>query len=102
MSKEERHAYDAHLEALRYQQSVIETGLIEGEAKGRAEGKAEGLVEGRAEGLVEGRAEGLVEGKVEEQKKIVINGHKAGLPAETISTITGLTLDEVNKILKQS
>jgi DNA-directed RNA polymerase specialized sigma24 family protein len=43
----------------------------------------------------------MVEGKVEEQKKIVMNSHRAGLSAETISTITGLTLDEVNKILKQ-
>jgi predicted transposase/invertase (TIGR01784 family) len=113
MSKGERQAYDAHLEALRYQQSVIETGLIEGRAGGLAEGRAEGRVEGLAEGLEkgeaiglvkgrsEGRAEGLSEGQKEEQKKMVINSHAAGLSAETISTITGLTIDEVNKILKQ-
>jgi len=143
MSKEERERYDAHIEALRYQKSVIETGIIEGRADGLAEGRAEGLMEGRAEGLMEGRAEGLMEGRTEglmegrteglvegravglaeglveglekgeaiglekgraelvkEQRKIVINSHKAGLLVETISTITGLTLEEIRKIVK--
>jgi flagellar biosynthesis/type III secretory pathway protein FliH len=114
MSKEERQTYEAHLEALRYQKSVIKTGLIEGEAKGRAEGLveglakgeakglAEGLVKGEAKGLAEGLAKGEAKGRTEEQKKMIINSHKAGLSAKTISTITGLTLGEVNKILKQS
>ncbi|MDR0370260.1 MAG: Rpn family recombination-promoting nuclease/putative transposase, partial [Prevotellaceae bacterium] len=35
MDKEERAAYNAHTEALRYQKSVIKTSLIEGRAKGR-------------------------------------------------------------------
>ena len=37
--------YDAHMEALRYQRSVIQTNLIEGRAEGRVEGKAEGIKE---------------------------------------------------------
>jgi hypothetical protein len=38
MTKEEQEAeYDAHMEALRYQKSVIQTSLIEGRAEGVAE-----------------------------------------------------------------
>ena len=65
LSKEEQREYDAQTEALRYQKSVIQTGLIEGRAEGKAEGRAEGRAEGKAEGRAEGRAEGLVEGKAE-------------------------------------
>ena len=57
LSKEERAKYDAHIESLRYQKSVLHTGWFEG----KEEGHAEGLAEGRAEGLAEGRAEGEVE-----------------------------------------
>ena len=76
MSKKERQEYEAHLEALRYQRSVIQTGLIEGEAIGLKKGKAEGL------------------------KEVVINSKRSGLPIETISTITGLTVEEIIKILE--
>ena len=31
--------------------------------------------------------------------KVVINSKKSGLPVETISSITGLTIQEINKIL---
>jgi predicted transposase/invertase (TIGR01784 family) len=84
MSKEEQRVYEAHIEALRYQKSVIRTGLIEGKA------------EGRAEGLVEGEAKG----RADEKRNTVINCHQAGLSIETISTITGLTHEEIVKILK--
>lgn len=36
MNKADRQKYDAHMEALRYQKSVIQTGLIEGRAEGLA------------------------------------------------------------------
>lgn len=91
MNNDERQAYEAHLEALRYQKSVIKTGIIEGRAEGRAEGRIEGRIEGRAEGLAEGR--------MEEQKKLVINCHETGISVETISKLTGLTLEEINMIL---
>lgn len=45
LNPEEKKDYDRHLEALRYQRSVIKTGIIEG----RMEGLAEGLVEGKLE-----------------------------------------------------
>ena len=55
LSPSEKGQYYAHMEALRYQKSVIETGWIEGHADGRAEGIAEGKAEGRAEGIAEGQ-----------------------------------------------
>jgi len=76
-------------------------GLAEGRTKGLAEGRTKGLAEGRTEGLAEGLAEGRTEGRAEEQKKFVFNCHKTGISAETISTLTGLTLKEVNTIIKQ-
>lgn len=81
LDKSEQAAYDAHMEALRYQKSVIKTSLIEG----RAEGLKEGLAEGLAEGL----------------EKVVIASNQAGLAIETIAGITGLTTDKVSEILKQ-
>ena len=95
MSPKEQREYDAHLESLRYQRSVIKTGVIEG----RAEGRAEGLAEGEAIGLEKGEAIGLEKGRAEIQKNYVINGHSAGLSAEILSTITGLTLEEIRAIL---
>ncbi|MCL2502246.1 MAG: PD-(D/E)XK nuclease family transposase [Bacteroidales bacterium] len=79
MNREERNAYEAHLEALRYQQSVIETGLIEGRAEGLVEGRAEGRVEGRVEGLIEGRAEGRVKGLAEGRVEGLAEGRVEGL-----------------------
>jgi predicted transposase/invertase (TIGR01784 family) len=91
MDREERAVYNAHIEALRYQRSVIQTSLIEGRDKGIAEGIAKGIAKGRAEG----RAEGIAEEKAETVKK----SNKAGLTVETIADITGLTIEEINAIL---
>ena len=80
LSKEERQKYEAHIESLRYQQSVIETGWIEG--------KEEGLAEGRAEGLAK------------KTKEIVFNSRREGIPIETIAIITNLTIEQVVEILE--
>ena len=92
MDKQEQQEYTAHMEALRYQRSVIKTGLIEGRAEGRAEGKAEGIAESEAI---------FLKREIDNQKKVVFNSHQAGLPVETISMITGLTQDEIIKILEE-
>ncbi|MDR3339605.1 MAG: Rpn family recombination-promoting nuclease/putative transposase [Candidatus Symbiothrix sp.] len=98
LGKSEKAEYNAHMEALRYQRSVISTGIIEGKAEGREEGIAEGKAEGRAEGIAEGKAEG-------EKKKtiqVVLESHKVGLPVETIAAITQLTIAEIVSILKEA
>ena len=69
MSKEEQQEYDAHLENLRYQRSVIQTGIIEG----------------KAEGLAEGKAMGLEEGRTEVNEKVAVNAFRMGMTIENIA-----------------
>lgn len=64
--------------------------LITAENKGIAKGKAEGLAEGEAKGKAEGRGEGLVE--------VAKNCLKNGMDITTISKITGLTIEEIEKL----
>ncbi len=98
LSTEEKQAYYREMEALRYQKSVIETGRIEGKEEGRAEGREEGRMEGRMEGRLEGRLEGKMEGKLEEQLRIARNMKSAGIAADAIAAVTGLPMDEVEKL----
>jgi predicted transposase/invertase (TIGR01784 family) len=109
MTKEEQCEYDAHIENLRYQRSVIQTCIIEGKAEGLIEGKAEGWIEGKAEGLIEGEAIGLEKGRAEEREKAkqereqtVINIFKAGHSIDVIANFTGLTPQQITEILKQN
>jgi predicted transposase/invertase (TIGR01784 family) len=99
LSQAEQKEYDAHMEALRFQRSVIQTGMIEG----RAEGKIEGKIEGRAEGLVEGRAEGLVEGRAEGEKvKALTIAHNLlhkGISPEDVMELTGLKKEDMADLL---
>ena len=87
LSPSEKGQYYAHMEALRYQKSVIETGWIEGHADGRAEGIAEGKAEGRAEGIAEGQNL--------EKRQIAANLKKQGLSIEIIANCTGLSPEEI-------
>ena len=107
LSEAEKRAYVNHMEALRYQRSVIKTGIIEGRAEGRAEGlvegKAQGLAEGKAQGLAEGKAQGLAEGlakgkeegKSENAKEVAKRMKQDGLPIEIIARYTGVDLKEI-------
>ena len=57
---------------------------------------------GHAEGLAEGKAEGRAEAEAKAKEKevqIVKNMCSKNIPLETISECTGLSLEEVNKIL---
>lgn len=46
----------------------------------------------------EGRLEGRAEGREEERRQNARRMKDLGLPAETISTVTGLTLEEVAEL----
>ena len=95
LSPKERANYEAHLSALQYQRSVIQSGWIEG----KAEGKVEGLAEGKAEGLAEGKAEGMAEGLAEGEKKkaltIAKQAKEMGMSIENILLLTGLKKEEL-------
>jgi len=81
--------YDKVKDAIMTECSALSDALREGEAKGRAEGRAEGEAKGRAEG------------EAKERQKLIINSHQAGLPVETISTVTGLSPEEIKKIIEE-
>lgn len=71
LSEDERCAYYRDMEALRYQRSVIQTGIIEGRAEGRAEGEKK------------------------KQQEIVRNMKSLGIAPEIIVKATGLSLEEI-------
>ena len=85
-SDAEQKEYERHMEALRYQRSVIQTGWIEG----KAEGKAEGIKEGKIEGM----KEGMKEGKVEVARSL----KQMGLSVEKIAIATGLSIDDIEHL----
>ena len=55
--------------------------------------------EGLEEGLVKGKAEGIQEGQINEKLAIAKKLFESGQNKEFISSITGLSLDELNNIL---
>ena len=79
-------------------QKAKELGYAEGHAKGHAEGIMEGHAEGLAEGIAEGRAEGLTEGRKDEKLNIARRLKAKNMRPEEILEITGLTLEEIEKI----
>jgi len=86
---EELARYDGFLDAVRTENTLMEGARIEGRIEGRAEGEAIGLEKGEAIG------------RTAEKENVVINSLKAGLPVETISSITGLAADRIIEILKR-
>jgi len=66
----------------------------------RWEGREEGRKEGKKEGKKEGRIEGKKEGKAETSRSVAKKMLEAGIPVETITSCTDLTLKVVTKIRK--
>ena len=81
-------AYEKYWDIIRVDLSVKESALQKGKALGRAEGRAEGEAIGRASE------------RAEIQENLIINSFLAGLPVDTISTITGLAPEKIIEILK--
>ena len=94
----------SHEMFLRDQKAQFKTAREEGLEEGIAKGLEEGLVKGKAEGKAEGIQEGLVKGKAEgiqeNKKEIAKKLFQSGQTKEFISSITGLSLEELNNILK--
>ena len=90
LSDAEQKEYERHMEALRYQRSVIQTGWIEGTAEGKVEGRAEGIKAGK----IEGKRAGMKEGKVEVARSL----KQMGLSVEKIAIATGLSIDDIEHL----
>ena len=88
MNKQERLAYDKHIDAMMVQNDVLDTARLEG------------LAEGREEGLAKGRAEGRAEGAQQEKLDTIHRLQSLGLSVEQIALGAGMSIDEVKKLLK--
>ena len=97
LSDKEKRSYDAHMEALRYQRSVITTGIIEGYDKGHEKGLKKGLREGRKKGREEGRKEGMISGKKEEALLIAQKALNRGMTLDNVLELTGLRKEDLDK-----
>ena len=95
LSDAEQKEYERHMEALRYQRSVIQTGWIEGKAEGKAEGIKEGKAEGIKEGKIEGMKEGMKEGERKGKLEVARSLKQMGLSVESIAVATGLSIDDI-------
>ncbi|MBR1792912.1 MAG: Rpn family recombination-promoting nuclease/putative transposase [Bacteroidales bacterium] len=114
----QREHYDKFWDIVRTERTLFNSaerkGWKKGHAEGRAEGRAEGIAEGRAEGIAEGRAEGIAEGEakgraegmaegIEQGKKAAMRDmikrlEASGMPAEEISSITGMSEKEISQL----
>lgn len=92
LSPADRQDYIRHMEALRYQRSVLETSHDDG----YVEGREDGLLQGRAEG----RAEGREEGANQRDRQIVSNLLAMKVPMDYMVQVTGLSEDAIRKIVE--
>lgn len=96
MSDVERRSYEHYIDTLVRDTDVLQTQLLEA----RIEGHKKGRAEGREEGLAEGRAEGREEGRKEERASVAMKMKELGLSIDVIVNTTGLSLDEVEALLR--
>ena len=83
-------AYDKYKDAIMTERSAI------------SDAEEKGLEKGEAIGLEKGEAIGRAAERTELQENMVVNSHRAGLKLETIATITGLTDEQIDEILKRN
>lgn len=86
MTKDELNAYYRHLDNIVILRDNIYTE------------RAEGRMEGRMEGRIEGRMEGQAEGRLEEKKASASKMKSLNIPFDTISQVTGLTIEEIKEL----
>lgn len=55
--------------------------------------------DGKIEGYAKGKEEGLEEGRLAEKRQLISNMQQQGLALETIALYTGITPEEINRIL---
>jgi predicted transposase/invertase (TIGR01784 family) len=115
-SEGELYAYDKYWDNVRVEKTLlsaafekgntkgIEKGMKKGIEKGMKKGIEKGMKKGIEKGIEKGEAMGLKKAQIElkaKEETIIINSHKAGLPIETIATITGLMPEQIVEVLKQ-
>lgn len=99
LTRKEWEAYENSLWIARDNMACMAAAENAAKEKGMAEGRAEGMAKGRAEGMAEGMAKGMAEGKTKaiiETAKRLLN---MGLDMEQVAQGTGLSIEEVRKLL---
>jgi len=82
MNPEDRELYELRLKAIRDEMNI----------------RYSGYIDGKADGMVEGEAKGKVAGKNERNIEIAQNMLKENVNIELISKVTGLSIDEIEKL----
>lgn len=90
MTEAQLHAYDKFWMAV-----TDEAGFLEARYH---RGMTEGLEKGRAEGMEKGRAEGRAEGVAKANREHACKMKALNMPDEMISQITGLSMEEIEKL----
>lgn len=98
MTDQERQRYESHLMELWHQRGVMSSAHMEGFWEGRADGISEGLKKGLEKGLAEGLEKGLAEGRTESLYFVAKNMLTEGMSTSTITSITGLSAEEIEKL----
>ena len=60
------------------------------------------IAKGEEVGIKKGKLEGKLEGKIEGKIEVILNGHRNGLDFDILANITGLTEEEVRKVIQDS
>ena len=99
LSQKEQEKYDESLKAADDYYGVLMSyymnGIDEGEAKGFAKGEARGIAKGEARGIAKGEARGSHHKSLEIARKMLAKG----MDENTIMEITGLTQEEIRKLI---
>jgi flagellar biosynthesis/type III secretory pathway protein FliH len=98
MDEQERRIYEKYIINTVRDRDALNTAKAEGLKEGLKEGEIKGKMEGLKEGEIKGKMEGLKEGEIKGKIEVAINALKSGLPVSMISSLTGLTEQEIEKL----
>lgn len=93
-SDEQLAAYEKFWDIVRVERALLKNA----ERKGMAQGIEKGIARGIKQGMEKGRAEGRAEGCAEEKRNTAKTMKEKHLPIEIIVDITGLSLNEIEKL----
>ena len=84
------------------EQLLLERAQKEGREQGLNQGLEEGRELGLEQGLEQGREQGLEQGLELARSQVILNAKKKGIDIEVIADLVGLSVEEVNGILKKN
>ncbi|BAE83790.1 Rpn family recombination-promoting nuclease/putative transposase [Desulfitobacterium hafniense] len=92
-------AKEVSLERGEVMMTIAEKLIMEGMEKGLKKGREEGLKKGREEGLEKGREEGLEKGREETKLEVARNLLGLGIEMDKVAKATGLSEEEIRKLM---